>query len=55
MPLTLTRAALLAGTDPVAALQQDIKPLDDIRSTGEYRMFVASNLIRGFAEAIAKG
>jgi CO/xanthine dehydrogenase FAD-binding subunit len=53
MALPKTCAALKNGTDPVAALNEDIKPLDDIRSTATYRMFVAENLIRGFAEAIA--
>jgi CO/xanthine dehydrogenase FAD-binding subunit len=54
MALPKTCAALRAGTDPVAALREDIRPIDDVRSTGTYRMFVAENLIKGFAEAIAK-
>jgi CO/xanthine dehydrogenase FAD-binding subunit len=34
--------------DAVAALGQDIKPIDDIRSTADYRMRVSSNLLRRF-------
>lgn len=31
-----------------AALQQDISPIDDVRSTGEYRAKVAANLLKQF-------
>lgn len=34
--------------DAVAALDKDISPIDDVRSTGEYRMRVAGNLLRRF-------
>jgi CO/xanthine dehydrogenase FAD-binding subunit len=53
MPLTQTCKALRNGTDPVAALHEDITPIDDVRSTAKYRLFVAENLVRAFAEAIA--
>lgn len=34
--------------EAVAALARDIAPIDDVRSTGEYRMRVAGNLLRRF-------
>ena len=46
-----TERALASGSDIDAAvrvLQSEIKPIDDIRSTAEYRMQVASNLLRRF-------
>lgn len=46
-----TEAALAAGADiasAVAALEDEIKPIDDIRSTADYRMRVAANLLRRF-------
>lgn len=53
MTLPHTTAALKNGSDPVAALHEDITPLDDVRSTATYRMFVAENLVRAFADALA--
>jgi xanthine dehydrogenase small subunit len=35
------------------ALAQDIAPIDDIRSTGEYRLAVAENLLRQFLADVA--
>ena len=46
-----TEAALASGADIDAAvrvLQSEIKPIDDIRSTADYRLRVASNLLRRF-------
>lgn len=43
---SLTHAAL------DAAVAADIRPIDDIRSTGEYRMHVAKALIRGFFDGL---
>ena len=43
--------ALAAGEGidaAVAALDGDIKPIDDLRSTAEYRRVVAGNLVRQF-------
>jgi CO/xanthine dehydrogenase FAD-binding subunit len=34
-----------------AALERDIKPIDDVRSTAAYRMRVASNVLRDFLSA----
>ncbi|MCM2255360.1 MAG: xanthine dehydrogenase family protein subunit M [Vicinamibacteria bacterium] len=53
VPLRAKRAeaALAAGADlesAVDALQQDIAPIDDLRSTAEYRRFVAAGLLRQF-------
>jgi CO/xanthine dehydrogenase FAD-binding subunit len=36
--------------DAQAALRQDISPIDDVRSTGEYRATVAANLLKEFWE-----
>jgi CO/xanthine dehydrogenase FAD-binding subunit len=51
-PLTAVRAALVGSrlvdvTPEIlgAALEKDIKPIDDVRSTGEYRMHVAKALL----------
>jgi CO/xanthine dehydrogenase FAD-binding subunit len=43
-------AALGAGRldDAVAALEQDIAPIDDVRSTADYRRTVSANLLRRF-------
>jgi xanthine dehydrogenase small subunit len=45
-------AAVLAGggsiADAQAALQTEIAPIDDVRSTGEYRSKVAANLLAQF-------
>jgi CO/xanthine dehydrogenase FAD-binding subunit len=46
-----TEEALAAGKsidDAVKVLQSEIKPIDDVRSTAEYRLRVASNLVRQF-------
>jgi len=49
--LPSTEAALAAGT-PVADAQRilldEIAPIDDVRSTAEYRRRVAANLLAGF-------
>jgi xanthine dehydrogenase iron-sulfur cluster and FAD-binding subunit A len=51
-PLRSLRAALegrplaeVARTEIDAALEQDIAPIDDVRSTGEYRLHVAKALV----------
>jgi xanthine dehydrogenase small subunit len=45
-------AAILAGggsiADAQAVLRTEIAPIDDVRSTGEYRMQVAANLLEQF-------
>ncbi|MEO5509030.1 MAG: xanthine dehydrogenase family protein subunit M [Longimicrobiales bacterium] len=49
--LRQTETALAAGAsddDVVAAMMAEIKPIDDIRSTAEYRKTVAANLLRRF-------
>jgi xanthine dehydrogenase small subunit len=49
--LPLTEAAIAAGADDadaVAVMQSEISPIDDIRSTAEYRRRVAANLLRRF-------
>ena len=53
--LPATEAALAAkGIDAaVAALANEIKPIDDVRSTAEYRLTVAQNLLRRFWEETA--
>ena len=46
-----TEQALAGGAsidDAVKVLESEIKPIDDIRSTAEYRLRVASNLVRQF-------
>jgi CO/xanthine dehydrogenase FAD-binding subunit len=46
-----TEEALASGgtiDDAVAALGAEIAPIDDMRSTAEYRLRVAGNLIRQF-------
>jgi CO/xanthine dehydrogenase FAD-binding subunit len=46
-------ASLIANLDAFdRALASDIKPIDDIRSTGEYRMHVAKALVRGFVRQL---
>jgi xanthine dehydrogenase iron-sulfur cluster and FAD-binding subunit A len=37
--------------DAQLALRNEIKPIDDVRSTAEYRAGVASNLLAEFWEA----
>lgn len=53
--LPATEAALASnGIDAgVAALASEIKPIDDVRSTAEYRLTVAQNLLRRFWEETA--
>ena len=49
--LPRTEAALGSGVaidDAVALLVQEITPIDDVRSTAEYRRAVAANLLRKF-------
>ncbi len=50
--LATAAAAVLSGggsvADAQAALRQEIAPIDDIRSTGEYRQQVAANLLEAF-------
>jgi xanthine dehydrogenase small subunit len=51
-----TEEALAAGRsidDAISVLQKEIKPIDDIRSTAEYRLKVASNLVRQFWQETA--
>jgi xanthine dehydrogenase small subunit len=45
-----TEAALAAGSidDAASALAEEITPIDDVRSTAEYRRTVAVNLLRRF-------
>ncbi len=52
--LPQTEAALASGAGldaALAALQTEIQPIDDIRSTADYRRTVAANLIRWFWES----
>jgi xanthine dehydrogenase small subunit len=49
--LPRTEAALEAGAsigDVVRVLEAEIAPIDDVRSTAEYRRTVAGNLVRRF-------
>jgi xanthine dehydrogenase small subunit len=49
VPRTEEALASGAGIDSaVSVLQSEIKPIDDIRSTAEYRLRVATNLLRRF-------
>jgi xanthine dehydrogenase small subunit len=51
-----TEEALAGGAvidDALAILGQEIKPIDDVRSTAEYRLRVAKNLVRQFWEETA--
>jgi xanthine dehydrogenase iron-sulfur cluster and FAD-binding subunit A len=45
-----TEAALAAGSvdDAVQILGQEIKPIDDVRSSADYRRTVTQNLLRRF-------
>jgi CO/xanthine dehydrogenase FAD-binding subunit len=46
-----TEEALAAGASPDEAarvLEQEIAPIDDLRSTADYRRTVAGNLLRRF-------
>jgi xanthine dehydrogenase small subunit len=49
--LTGTEQALAAGAgieEAVHRLEEDVRPIDDLRSTAEYRLRVAGNLLRRF-------
>jgi CO/xanthine dehydrogenase FAD-binding subunit len=49
--VTETERKLAAGgsiDEAVAVLSREIKPIDDVRSTAEYRLRVATNLLRRF-------
>jgi CO/xanthine dehydrogenase FAD-binding subunit len=49
--LPKTEAALAKGLsieEAIRALESEIKPIDDVRSTAEYRLTVAANLLRRF-------
>lgn len=49
--LPRTERALAEGASPAdvaAAVQRDIAPIDDLRSTAEYRLRVTENLVRRF-------
>lgn len=49
VPLTEGALASGAGTDAaVSVLAGEIKPIDDVRSTAQYRLRVATNLLRRF-------
>ena len=48
-----TEAALAAGQGidaALAELAQEIRPIDDLRSTADYRMTVSARLVREFWE-----
>jgi CO/xanthine dehydrogenase FAD-binding subunit len=50
-------AALVGrGVDPevVRVLAEDITPIDDIRSTAEYRLRVAANVLRSWLQTLAE-
>ena len=49
--LSATERALAGGApldDAVAALRGEVPPIDDLRSTAEYRLRVTENLVRRF-------
>jgi CO/xanthine dehydrogenase FAD-binding subunit len=51
-----TEQALAGGSsidDAIAVLRSEIKPIDDVRSTADYRLRVASNLVRQFWQETA--
>ncbi len=51
-----TEEALASGRsidDAIKVLEREIKPIDDVRSTAEYRLKVASNLVRQFWQETA--
>ena len=50
-----TSRALAAIDDAAldAAVEADIRPLDDVRSTGVYRLHVAKAAVRGFLRQLA--
>jgi CO/xanthine dehydrogenase FAD-binding subunit len=43
-----TEAAVREGRDGLAALAEEIKPIDDVRSTAAYRLRVSQNLLTEF-------
>ncbi len=47
-----TERAVREGGDVRAAVQKDIQPIDDVRSTADYRRRVTANLITRFVGAI---
>jgi xanthine dehydrogenase small subunit len=47
-------AALLAGDDPAAALEQDFRPLTDFRATAAYRARAAHSLVQKFLAETAE-
>jgi CO/xanthine dehydrogenase FAD-binding subunit len=54
--VTKTEEALAAGKsidEAIRVLEQEIKPIDDVRSTAAYRLKVASNLVRQFWQETA--
>ena len=49
--LTATERALQSGVDidhAIVALRGEVHPIDDVRSTAEYRLRVTENLVRRF-------
>lgn len=46
-----TEQVIAGGGDPLAALAEEISPIDDIRSVAAYRRRVAQNLLRDFLHA----
>ena len=59
VPLRAHRAeAALEGGDvegSIAAVADDIRPIDDVRSTAAYRRAVTQNVLRGLLDAFARG
>ncbi len=55
IPLRCRRAeqAAMAGGDVRAALQLDISPIDDVRSTAEYRRLVSANVLEQLLRELA--
>jgi CO/xanthine dehydrogenase FAD-binding subunit len=54
--LSRTEEALASGRsieDAITVLEQEIEPIDDVRSTAEYRLKVAGNLVRQFWQETA--
>jgi xanthine dehydrogenase small subunit len=54
--VTQTEAALAGGSsidEAARILWNEIKPIDDVRSTAEYRLKVSTNLLRQFWEETA--
>src|SRR5438876_1556103 len=41
--------------DGIAAVADDIRPIDDVRSTAAYRRAVTQNVLRGLLDAFARG